>query len=254
MFIDSHVMLRDEGGGGHAAPLPTPTLEQLFELLRSHGGVGAVLVQPRALGTDHRNLLACLRRAPLRLRGVACVDEHVSPDRMHGWHAAGVRGVRFDLAGGTPLPDLAAARWLPIVDTMAELGWHVELHVEPERLRPCLDRLSAIGLPLIVDHLAQVDDLRASKVVSALCSFAQRQPVHVKLSAPYRWRVADAAGTVARFADALGASRLLWGSDWPWPRRQDSYQQALRVLDHLGAHERPQVCFDNPARLYGFHE
>ncbi len=253
MFIDSHVTLCDPGGG--VGPVqPTATLDHLFGLLRSHGGVGAVLVQPRRLGTDHRHLLANLRRSPLRLRGVACVDDQVLPQTLRDWHAAGVRGVRFDLTGGAPLPDLGTPRWLPLIDTMSELGWHLELHVEPERLRPCLARLSSTGLPLIVDHLARVDDLHAQKVVSALCSLAQRQPVHVKVSAPYRWNVSDAGGTVARFADALGAARLLWGSDWPWPRREDSYQQALRVLDHLGADERPQVCFDNSARLYGFHE
>src|SRR4051794_25794742 len=61
----------------------------------SHG----VLVQPSFLGTDNDYLVAALRAAPDRLRGVAVVAPEIELDELEALGRGGIAGVRLNLIG-----------------------------------------------------------------------------------------------------------------------------------------------------------
>ena len=112
-------------------------------------------------------------------------------------------------------------------------------------------------MPLVIDHFGRpgAGAGEADAVVRALEERAALQGVFVKLSAPYRVD-ADAGFCARRLLASLGASRLMWGSDWLWTNfegRHD-YGASRRWLDEWIADDaqRDLVLRDTPARLFRF--
>ena len=259
--IDTHAHVFSTAGpfaaGARYVPAYEATLAQWFSLQDASGVSQGVLVQPSFYGTDNRLLLAALQAHPRRLRGVVVVDPSVDRAVLARWDAAGVRGIRLNLWGGAPLPALASADWQVLFEAIGALGWHVELHVEHGRLDEVLRSIGRAPLARVIDHFGRpgagtqaMDDL-----LRAIDEHASAQPVYVKLSAPYRV-AGDAAGGAARLLDALGASRLMWGSDWPWTNFEGrhTYADCRRWLDAWipDPDARMRVLFDTPARLFRF--
>src|SRR5260221_2766291 len=72
--------------------------------------------------------------------------------------------------------------------------------------------------PVVIDHLSNILIDSADVAVEALlASFADRAHVALKFStiplARLRDEGIDAGGLLARFVEAFGADRLMWGSD-----------------------------------------
>ncbi len=194
-----------------------------------------LVVQPSFLGTDLGRLLRELAAHPHTLRGVAVIEHDVSADRLEVLHAGGVRGVRWNLVGCAIAPDLGA-QWRATLVAMARRGWHLELHTDPGALPAVLAQLPDVALPLVVDHFGR-PGARIEPTIDALARRRSRQPVYVKLSAPYRLPGADHAVLAQRWRDALGDTALLWGSDWPWTNHEaersyrDLHASVARWLD-----------------------
>jgi len=96
--------------------------EDYRALQRRLGTSRGVLVQPSTYGTDNRLHLAALQDLGIeRFRMVAVVEPGVADAELRRLHAAGVRGVRFNLTQPGPLAlgDLEPMAW-----RLAELGWH----------------------------------------------------------------------------------------------------------------------------------
>src|SRR5512140_1055363 len=85
-----------------------------------------VLVQPSFFGTDNREMLAAIARAPQRLRGVAVVDDAIDEGELARLDAARVRAIRLNLAGVADYAAFANASWTRLFERVAKLGWHVE--------------------------------------------------------------------------------------------------------------------------------
>lgn len=191
-----------------------------------------VLVQTSFMGTDNRLLLDTLAQHPETLRGIAVVAPTADRQTLAPLHAAGVRGIRLNLAGASH--DMAAwsaagALW----DALAALGWHLELHTDIGRLPEVLARLPA-AQPLVIDHMGKPDAVSAGDAtVRALAARAQQTPVHVKLSGAYRLGGRDAGALARLWLAELGPQRLLWGSDWPCTNHeaQADYPALWRALD-----------------------
>src|SRR5687768_14989419 len=81
---------------------PDATPEDYARMLRAIGCDRAVLVQPSVYGTDNSAMIAALRSGVFAFRGVAVVEESVTDRELEEMHAAGVRGVRINLASDTP--------------------------------------------------------------------------------------------------------------------------------------------------------
>ncbi|RCW71703.1 amidohydrolase family protein [Pseudorhodoferax soli] len=238
------------------APDYDATLADYLALLNAHGVSRGVLVQPSFLGTDNRFLLAALRAAPQRLRGVAVVDPGIAEADLQSLAAVGVCGIRLNLVG-LPLPALSQPPWQRLLARVRALDWHVEVHRPAHDLALAAQPVLDAGCRLVVDHFGLPGP---AGIAGWLLGAAAGGRTWVKLSAAYRsWPQAD--GAPARAAaqallGAFGAGRLLWGSDWPHTqhREQVDYTQAHAALADWvpDAAARRRILVDTPAELFQF--
>jgi predicted TIM-barrel fold metal-dependent hydrolase len=228
-LVDTHVHAFVEGLAlartrRYTPPAAAP-LDDLLAVLDTAGVRRAVLVQPSFLADDHTYLLECLAHESDRLRGVASLLEP-GPALAHhdSWHAAGIRGVRLNLAG-LPIPDLS--RWQHLARLMATLDWHLEVHATGEQWADLRRDLANWPGHVVLDHLGRAGDPVAQ---SHVVDLARLDHVWVKASAPYRSPDGWAAATAARILDATQGRRILWGSDWPFTQHEHatSYPELVR--------------------------
>jgi len=227
------------------APVPA-YLAMLDSLGLSHG----LLIQPSFLGTDNSFLLAALRMAPDRLRGVVVLSPDCPVEEMREMAAAGIVGVRLNLMGRAD-PPLGSGLWRAHLSAVAALGWHVEVQAKADRLSALLPRLLDHGGNVVVDHFGLPDGTDAG--FGALLDAAGTGRTWVKLSAAYRstpsgWQ---ALPTLLR---AFGPERLVWGSDWPHTGFEKDVVTAdqLTALNQVVADAkiRRQILFESPRRLF----
>jgi predicted TIM-barrel fold metal-dependent hydrolase len=256
--VDSHFHVFEAGPArpgaryrpAYAAPLAG------WQALAAPLGVGrGVLVQTSFLGTDNRSLLAQLAAEPDALRGVAVVAPTATPAELQALHAAGVRGIRLNLAGASHRLD-DWARPPGIWDALLALGWHVELHTDIGQLPGVLAQLPG-ALPLVIDHMGKPEAVSAAD--ATVCAVRDRTrtgaaPVHIKLSGAYRLGGLDAGALARLWRAELGADRLLWGSDWPCTNHEAEadYPALLAALTDWLRDDAAvaQALVENPTRLY----
>lgn len=237
---------------------PEASVEWYLAMLATLGLERTVIVQPSVYGTDNRATLAAVAAiGAARARAVVVVDDDTDAAALAAMHAAGARGVRFNLVSGNGAPreQLAA-----VAARIAPLGWH--LQVFTRELATLAPALAGLPVPLVLDHMGGV--VAAAGIASpdgqALLRLLDGG-AWVKLSG-YRSSAGAPYADVAPLARALLAAapdRCLWGTDWPHPQFEtpDQVPDDGQLLDLLGewAPEeaaRHAVLVDNPARLYGF--
>ena len=240
-------------------PAPATGLEAYRRMLAAIGFGRAVLVHSNIYGPDNRATTEALAEMAGAFRGVALVRPEIDDAALEALAAAGMRGVRINLEfpGEMSLDDAFA-----MAPRLAGLGWHLQLLTGAARLAPLRERLAALPIDVVIDHMAlprAAADL-AAQGFGALLEVLAAGNVWVKLSAPYYGR-ADGrdypfATAVARRLYAARPDRMLFGTNWPHPL-------AARVPDDgdlvdwiaavtASAAGLRQVLVDNPARLYGF--
>jgi predicted TIM-barrel fold metal-dependent hydrolase len=240
------------------SPTADATLETYLGLLDAHGIDGGVLVQPSFLGTDNSFLLACLRRCPERLRGVAVVPPEADRAGLELLDREGFVGIRLNLWGLKQLPDFSQAQWQRLFATVKALDWHVELHASGPAIRDLLHALVPLGVNVVIDHFGRPDAARGTDCSGfrALVDAGPSGRVWVKLSAPYRLEGGDAGRYVKALLDAYGPGRLVWGSDWPWTQHAQGMEYGATVAwlaEWISEPEaRQTILEDTPARLFRF--
>ncbi len=264
--IDTHAHVFERGlplaNARRYAPGYDAPLSAYLTQLDAHGVSHGVLIQPSFLGVDNSYLLAALKQAPQRLRGVAVIDPSAPETFLAQLNTEGIVGIRLNLIGA-PDPQLKSAAWQAALTRLQALGWHVELHVEARRLPALLPPLLEAQVNVVVDHFGRpnpelgVDD----PGFTALLTAGRTRRVWAKISGAYRngngGRGEDIAqAAMPRLKDALGLDRLVWGSDWPHTQfeSQIHYDKARAFVDVLlpDAAERKQVLVDTPAELFRF--
>lgn len=170
------------------------------------------------------------------------------------------------------LQDIDDTRWIddpaldPAIDAMVRHRLVFDALVLPRHLPSVLALARRHpALAIVIDHAAKppiasgaVDDWAA-----ALTSLAALPQVCCKLSgmvteAKTDWTVADLAPYARVVLDAFGASRVLWGSDWPVVNLACGYADWMAataiLLAQLSAPERDQVMGLNAMRVYRLFE
>jgi predicted TIM-barrel fold metal-dependent hydrolase len=71
--------------------------------------------------------------------------------------------------------------------------------------------------------------------LTAIAALKPTDQVFVKLSATYLSPDMDITTVRNLLFSTLGAGRLLWGSDWPWPRHSAQRSYAMEMARSLGA-------------------
>lgn len=256
--VDAHAHVFSADAPAVAGARYRPAYAATLDGWRSHwahaGITHGVLVQPSFFGTNNGEMLAALALDPPRLRGVAVVAPSCDAGEIKRLNAGGVRAIRLNLKGARDYSVFASAQWRALYGRVGEAGWHLEIHVDTGRLPEVEPAFEGISVPLVLDHFGS-PGAEASPTFAAAGRLAASREVWCKLSAPYRLQGSEPRTLAARWLDAVGPRRLVWGSDWPGTAFEPTHDyQALRAalegwLDrsHLRA-----VLWDNAALLYRF--
>lgn len=265
--IDGHAHVFSHGlsltDGRRYTPDYDATLDRYLANVQTYGLSHGVLVQPSFLGTDNRYLLDALRQQPARLRGVVVLETGTPRSTLEEMASLGVVGMRLNLIGKDQ-PDFSEPALKRLLEQVAELGWHVEIHRQAEDIAQVVEGLRPFGCPVVIDHFGRPDAREGvgQAGFQRLLELAQSHALWCKVSGIYR--LAGSAKQNLDFArealplleQAFGSHRLVWGSDWPHTQHehQVNYGDALAQLDALGATPelRRALLVESPAALFGF--
>jgi predicted TIM-barrel fold metal-dependent hydrolase len=235
-----------------------------YRLLQKRIGTSRnVIVQPSTYGVFNDGLLEALHECGPTARGVAVVNDRVTDDELKRLDAAGVRGVRFNLA--TPGGATSMEMLEPVAKRIAALGWHVQFNMSADTTLAARDVLNRLPCPIVFDHLAHMPQPAgiSHPAFTVVTDLMQKGKAWLKLSGAY----ADTKVGPPTYADATAVAqayvkaapdRLVWGSDWPHPTEQARTLPDDALLFDLLAQWAPdeavrnRILVDNPARLYGF--
>ena len=239
---------------------PTVTEAEFAAVCRKLGIDRAVLVQPSGYGFDNSRALdaAATLTLPTRIVVVLPLDAPDSEWARH--HDAGARGLRMIATqpGGLGLAELerAAAR-------MAELGWHIQLLVNPEQLLEAEARLARLPCPVVIDHMAHCpsEGGTAQAPFQAILRLLESGKAWVKLSGGYHLSKQEPPyRDILPMVHALVAARpdrLVWASDWPHVTMSNKALSSTDLFDLLldwvpDEATRTRILVRNPEALYGF--
>jgi predicted TIM-barrel fold metal-dependent hydrolase len=235
-----------------------------YKLLQKRIGTSRnVIVQPSTYGVFNDGLVEALRECGPTARGVAVVNTGVTDDELKRLHAAGVRGVRFNLA--TPGGATTVEMLEPVAKRIAPLGWHIQFNMSADTTLAAKDVLNRLPCPFVFDHLAHMPQPIGvtHPAFAVVVDLLQKGKGWLKLSGAY----ADTKVGPPTYADSTAVAqayvkaapdRLVWGSDWPHPTEQAKVLPDDALLFDLLAEWAPdeavrnRILVDNPARLYGF--
>lgn len=259
---DAHFHVFEPGFPHVPDPLytfPDGTLAQYLDMAAVLGIERMVLVQPTFYGTDNSLLLAAMRRAGPRCRGVVRIDEDIDDAELDRFHAAGVRALRLDLFARA---DWSLADLVAYIRRMAARatprGWHVQFYTPGAVVRDLLPFLAEMDTPFVIDHMGYMvesDGLTRSDF-DRLLRVLEIGNCWIKLSGPYRVAKKKPLSTVAPLGRALvdtRPDRLLWGSDWPHlPDGQRDTGELLNLLADWAPeeHHRQLILVDSPTALF----
>jgi predicted TIM-barrel fold metal-dependent hydrolase len=136
------------------APTYSFTVEQLIATMDAHGVQYAVIAAASPWG-DYNDYTIAALRAHARLRGTVILAPTVERYTLEAMKRDGVVGVRLPFIGLKQLPDITSFDYRRFLRRLADLDWHVHLHVEGERLPALIDTIEASGVKLVIDHLGR---------------------------------------------------------------------------------------------------
>jgi len=244
--------------GARYRPGYAARLEDWRALWAPAGVTHGVITQVSFFGTDNRELVTAIARAPEHLCGVAGVDPDCDDTTLEALGAAGVRALRMNLAGAADFAAYATAPWQALFARAARLGWHAEVFVDAGRAPELVAVFEGTPIALVLDHFGNpgAGERGLEATLDAAARLACTREVWCKLSAPYRLaKGLDPARLAGRWLEVLGRDRLVWGSDWPWTRHEAgrNYGELAASVDRwLPSAVAAAVLWDNPARLYRF--
>jgi L-fuconolactonase len=224
----------------HALPHWFEPVEVLLHQMDANGVQKATLAQ--VVGEfDNRYILDCVRRFPGRFCALVGVDanEPDAPEELERWAGEGAVGVR--LRPGDPLAVWRKAE---------ELGFPVSVFGSADEFAsPAFDGLLARfpSLPVIVEHLGRIGRVArdADAEFRKILALARHPNAYIKVHGlgeicprpipfPTPMRFPHVPPFMEMAYDAFGASRMMWGSDFPPVAGREGYRNALRwTMEHI---------------------
>ncbi len=245
---------------------PAAPIEHYLSMLAVIGIDRGVVVQPSAHGFDNTATLDAIAKTGGRFRGVARINDTTTPGELKKLQEGGIRGVRFNLldrsAGNIKLEVFDR-----VIDRLVGLGWSVDLHIDPKNLLLLEERIRALPVPVVIDHLGRINPVEGldQPAFRLLLDFMKDERFWVKLSAVDKISRSDKGllyTDLVPFAHALidaAPDRVIWGTDWPHsnlfvPGKTPNDGDLLDLLYEFAPDEkvRRKILVDNPSRLYGF--
>ncbi len=245
---------------GRAYTPPDASLVEYEHMLRTLGMERAVLIQPSVYGSDNTAHLDALDAATLEMRMVAVVDPDIAGQELERMHAAGVRGVRFNLhsGGAQPLEGLE-----PMAERIKPFGWHIQIFADISQLHDLAQKLGGLPVDVVIDHMGLMHPNKGmdNPGFQGLLRLLDSGRCWVKLSGAYRCSEEVVPyGDVAPIAMTLierAPERMVWASDWPHPSFEAPMPNDGDLCDLLPVWApepelRHKILVENPAVLYGF--
>lgn len=253
----SHVFRRDLPMAPTAITLPDHDfeLDEYEAILDKHGVTNAVIAAPSFLGDYNDYTLAAIRGRK-RFKTTVILDPATDPYILKAMDADRAEGVRLSFRNLKTLPDLAGYEWVRFLRRVADIGWHVHLHIDGERLPQVLPALQAAPMKLVVDHFGRPDPKlgAASQGFQALLRAFDSGRTWVKLSGGFRIGC-DPAPLASKLMQVGGPERLVWGSDCPFTDFSDKvdYQSVLDQFMGWVPRDKDRATINETARqLYRF--
>lgn len=250
--------------------------EEMAALHRALHIQRVVIVTPSVYGTDNSATLYGMKARGGNARGVAVIDEQTPEKELDALAAAGVGGIRINLATAGPTdPATARSRLRAAFERVKNRRWHVQVYATLTVIAAMRDLVLDAPVPVVFDHFggAQASLGVNQPGFADLVSLVQAHRAYVKISGAYRasskGRDYADAEPLARALIAANAKQILWGTDWPHPNTSPPPGGTAmdvspllqiddgRLLNQLAAWApdasvRKMILVDNPARLYGF--
>jgi predicted TIM-barrel fold metal-dependent hydrolase len=230
-----------------------------------------VIVTPSVYGTDNSATLYGMKARGRDARGVAVIDDKTPESELDSMHAAGVRGIRLNLAtGGTNDPSVGRARLKAALERMSKRGWHVQMFTSLAMISAAKDLVASAPVPVVFDHFGGAAPEKGvdQPGFADLIELVRSGKAYVKISITAGPRPDYSIfAPLARALVAANPDRVIWGTNWPHPN-SSSGKPAMEltplfqvddglVMNHMAAWLpepaiRKKVLVDNPARLYDF--
>lgn len=270
--IDAHVhvwsqdLLRYPFGphDGLTAPTEARTAEDFLADAADADVREVLLIQPRVYGYDHAYLFdaAAGLSGHARVMPMVNVTRPQSADELRRL-ATHERTAAFRVValGAPPANWLCSPEAHQLWEAAAQLDLPVGMLVDPHQL-PLVAQVAAShpDLTVVVDHMGRCIPTLAPEFAPYLFGLAAHPNVHVKISAVDSLSTAefphpDMWALIAGVYREFGASRLLWGSDWPHVRLPGTYGLSCTAIGQAlaGTSERDfDAIFSTTARrLFG---
>lgn len=260
MIVDAHAhVFRHAGVVPRTVDALAPaerdaSVEDLLRVMAAAGVERAVLVP---LGPEDAYVAGVLREHPRRFAAIAVADAAVL-GRTAADPVAALerRRERFPFHGlrtqwlGEPESPLERSPFLPVLRAMARSGLVLWTYLTRDQ-QPLLAQLPPLvpELRIVLNHLgfnphAMTVDAHGRPAfadpfgpgsVEAVAALAVHPGVHLMVSGQYALSGAappyrDLDGVVGPLADAFGAARMLWASDYPWTRDVPGYGTLVDLL------------------------
>lgn len=242
-------------------PTAEASPDDLLGVMDRQGVAHAILVQPSAYGADHTFMLDTVRRHPGRFLAVGLVDPGDANDtaaRLALVRSGGCVGLRVNL----PLDPARAAA------LAAASGWSA---LETADIPICLRATPAHqvlvrrilaahpSLRVVVDHVGLPELGQPDEAMARLAELAAFDNCLLKIAGLARFSAlaspyADTWPVVRAGLQLFGASRLVWGSDYPAAEASSGYPSAINAIEampFLTSDDRHRLTWRTARELWG---
>jgi predicted TIM-barrel fold metal-dependent hydrolase len=263
LIIDSHLHVWSEDTKTYPrseTPFPAPP-ELLLEYADEAGVDRVVFVLSNHYGYDNRYLIDTIRANEGRFAGVGAVDPRAPGvrDRLVALMEAGIGSVR--IRGTRESDAFCQPESEPLWRAARELGVSICVLCGPHQIglvTPMVDRYPEVTV--VIDHFAgiSVEQGRESAPFRSLVGLARYPNTYLKLSGLHYWGdrypFPRAQEHLKAAFEAFGATRMLWGTDWPHIMFGYGYVRSAhfvrRELNWLSESQKAQIMGGTAHRLW----
>ena len=261
-IVDAHAHIFTQDMPLNDQPRHSPdydfTVEDYLAQLDKHEIRFGVIAAASPWSDYNDYIIDSVRNNP-RLRGTVIVNPGVEKYILQFMNQDGIVGVRLPFIGLKQKPDLTTFPYRRLLRRIADLDWHVHLHVEGHHLTELIPQLEASGVKVVIDHLGRLSSTKGEneQAFQSIVASVKKGRTWVKASGAYR--IGNGAAEVLRaLLDSVGDDRLLWDSDCPFVGEESkvSYEETIQWLDDLLPDEssKRKVFSENSISLYGFSD
>jgi predicted TIM-barrel fold metal-dependent hydrolase len=231
------------------------TVDQYLAMLDAHGVQSAVLAAASLYGTYNDYMIAAVRKHK-RLRATVILDPGTDLYTMERMKADGIVGVRLPWIALATIPDITSYEYRRLLRRIADLDWHIHLHVGAGRLPALLPHIEAAGVKIVIDHFGYPDPKLGVNCPSfqATLRSIDTERSWVKLSAGYRVGPDNAKLYARELLKVAGPERLVWASDAPFASFESKVTYAQTVQDLADwvpdPVARQRIGTETPLKLY----